>query len=299
MRILFALTLLAIGAESALGAPTTIFMAGDSTMAEKLAEKRPETGWGEKLPKFFDEEFVRIDNQARDGRSTRTFISDGRWQALIDKVRPGDYVFIQFGHNDAKIARKDVYTSPDDFRRNLSTFVAEVRAKQGNPVLLTPVMRRSFDASGGLLDTHGAYPDVIRKLAADQSVPLIDLHRDSARVLREYGVVESKKLFLILAPGINPNYPRGIQDNSHFSPLGAEEMAALVVDEIRELLPELAAHLKAKPSVAMRVDPERHMTDPLIESFLHRLIVPQLDGPVIEYRALISRHGSIRKATAG
>lgn len=257
MRILFALMLLASGTGSAMGVPTTIFLAGDSTMAEKLAERRPETGWGEKLPKFFDAAFVRIENQARGGRSTRTFIAEGYWKALIDMVRPGDYVFIQFGHNDSKVEKKDVYTSPDDFRRNLSTFVADVRSRQGKPVLLTPVMRRRFDAGGGLIDTHGVYPDVVRQLAADQSVPLIDLHRDSARVLREYGVVESKKLFLFLAPGVNPNYPQGVQDNSHFSLLGAEEMAALVVDEIRELLPELAVHLKDKPSVAMRVDLQR------------------------------------------
>jgi pectinesterase len=251
MRTLFTVLLfLSAGMAPAFGAPITIFMAGDSTMAQKVAETRPETGWGEKLQKFFDDTAVRIDNQAKNGRSTRTFIEEGRWKALLDQVRPGDYVFIQFGHNDGKVAKQDVYTPPDDFKKNLTIFVADVRSHQAKPVLLTPVMRRSFDPSGQLLDTHGTYPDIVRQLAAAQSVPLIDMHRDSARVLREYGIEKSKQLFLILAPGANPNYPQGIQDNSHFSPLGAEEMAALAVDEIRTLLPELASHLKDKPSNA-------------------------------------------------
>ncbi len=120
-------------------ASVTIYLAGDSTMAEKLEERRPETGWGEKLPKFFDAG-VSVENHARDGLSTRTFIEAGRWKSLIDKVRPGDYVFIQFGHNDGRQA-KDSYTPPDDFRRNLAGFVADVRARQATPVLLTPVMR--------------------------------------------------------------------------------------------------------------------------------------------------------------
>lgn len=244
------LALLMICAVPVHAAPVVVYLAGDSTMAEKTLERRPETGWGEKLPKFFDEKAVSIDNHARNGRSTRTFISEGRWKALIGKVQPGDYVFIQFGHNDESVEKKESYTAPDDFRRNLATFVAEVRARQGTAVLFTPVMRRRFDARGELEDTHGTYPDIVRKLAAEQSVPLIDMHRDSARVLREYGAEESKKLFLILEAGANPNYPQGVQDNTHFSPLGAEEMAALVVDTIRELLPDLARHLKDKPAVA-------------------------------------------------
>ena len=211
-------------------------------MAQKPAERRPETGWGEKLPKFFDTG-VRIENHARDGRSTRTFIEEDRWKKLLDKVQTGDYVFIQFGHNDERPA-KTSYTPPEDFRRNLAGFVVDVRARKATPVLITPVMRRRFDAQGELQDTHGAYPDIVRKLAAEQAVALMDLHRDSARVLREYGAEKSKELFLFLAPGANPNYPRGLEDNSHFSPLGAEEMAALAVDAIRELLPDLARHLK-------------------------------------------------------
>jgi len=213
--------------------PVTVFIAGDSTAANKADNKRPETGWGEQLQKRFDEKRVRVDNHAANGRSTRTFISEGRWQALIDKVREGDYVLIQFGHNDESPQKVNAYTPPDDFRRNLERFVAEVRAKKATPVLLTPVMRRRFDKDGKFYDTHGEYPDLTRRVAAEQKVALIDMHRLSENVLVKYGPEESRKLFLQLKAGENPNYPQGVEDNTHFSPLGADLMAALAVDGIR------------------------------------------------------------------
>lgn len=247
MRRLLAL-LTALVAHTAAADAAVIYLAGDSTMAEKTAEVRPETGWGEKLAKFFDDTAVRIENRAKNGRSTRMFIAEGRWDDIVKALRPGDYVFIQFGHNDAKVERKELFTSPDDFGKNLTRFVADVRAAKATPVLFTPVMRRSFNERGELQDTHGIYPDVTRKVAKDQAVAMIDMHRDSARVLREYGAEGSKKLFLILAPGQSVNYPQGSNDNSHFSPLGAEEMAAIAVDAIREFIPDLAQHLKEKPA---------------------------------------------------
>jgi pectinesterase len=245
-----AATIVAMGgpAIAVADAPAVIYLAGDSTMAEKTAEARPETGWGEKLAKFFDDKAVRIENRAKNGRSTRMFIDEGRWDEIVKALHAGDYVFIQFGHNDAKVDRKELFTSPDDFGRNLARFVADVRAAKATPVLLTPVMRRNFSDRGELQDTHGIYPDVTRKVAKEQSAALIDMHRDSARVLREYGAEGSKKLFLVLTPGQSVNYPQGITDNSHFSPLGAEEMAAIVVDDIRETIPALAGHLKDKPA---------------------------------------------------
>jgi lysophospholipase L1-like esterase len=224
--------------------PVTVFIAGDSTAAPKLETKRPETGWGEQLQKHFDEKRVRIDNQAANGRSTRTFISEGRWQALIDKVRAGDYVLIQFGHNDQSKEKVDRFTPPDDFRHNLERFVAEVRAKRATPVLLTPVMRRRFDKDGKFYDTHGEYPDLTRRVAAEQKVPLIDMHRMSEKVLVKYGPEESRKLFLQLKPGENPNYPQGVEDNTHFSPAGADVMASLAVEGIREQRLGLAKFLK-------------------------------------------------------
>ena len=226
----------------------TVFLAGDSTMAEKLPEKRPETGWGEFLQSKFDPGKVRIQNHAQNGRSTRTFIGEGRWQALVDQVKPGDYVFIQFGHNDESPEKVDRYTPPAQFSANLARFVTDVRAKSGTPVLMTPVMRRRFDDEGQFYDVHGIYPDLTRAVAADLDVALIDMHRKSEALLRRLGPEQTKALFLILAPGENPNYPDGVDDNTHFSPLGAGLMADLAVDGIRELNLDLAGLLLERPA---------------------------------------------------
>src|SRR5215210_4492294 len=118
MRSLSILFLLS-GAASGKG-HITIYLAGDSTMAQKLPEKRPETGWGEELQKFFKEGTVVVDNRAKNGRSTRTFIEEKLWQGIVEKLKKGDYVFIEFGHNDSSKEKTDRYTAPEDYRRNLA-----------------------------------------------------------------------------------------------------------------------------------------------------------------------------------
>lgn len=224
--------------------PVTIFLAGDSTMAMKQPDKRPETGWGEMLGQYFKDGTVKIDNRAMNGRSTKTFISEGRWQSIVDDLQKGDYVFIQFGHNDESKEKGERYTPPEDYRKNLTRFVEEVRAKGGNPVLLTPVMRRKFDKDGNFVDTHGEYPDIVRSVAKDQRVSLIDMHRKSEVVIKKFGPDGSRKLFLQLRAGENPNYPKGVEDNTHFNPLGADEMAKLAVASIREDKIKLRKYLK-------------------------------------------------------
>jgi lysophospholipase L1-like esterase len=240
----FLFLLLLLSATVCAQGQVTVYLAGDSTMTQKLPEKRPETGWGEALQKYFREDKVRVENHAQNGRSTRTFISEKRWQAIVDKLKKGDYVFIQFGHNDESKEKVDRYTPPADYRQNLMEFVREVRAKKATPVLLTPVMRRRFDAQGVFFDTHGEYPGIVRAVAAETRVALIDMHRKSEAVIKQYGVEGSKRLFLQLAAGENPNYPKGIEDNTHFSPLGADVMARLVVETIRELKLGLVKYLK-------------------------------------------------------
>jgi len=243
LKTFLVLSVVASAFSSALGKdPIVIYLAGDSTMAEKTPDKRPETGWGEMLEKHFTPGHIKVENHARNGRSTRSFIAENLWQEIVDKLKPGDYVFIQFGHNDEKVGT-DRYASPDDYGLNLKRFVADVRAKHANPVLLTPVMRRSFDKEGKFADTHGAYPDVVRKVAAELKVPLIDMHRASEKVLVQYGADESRKLFLQLKAGEDPNYPKGVEDNTHFNPVGAETMASLAVAEIRSLKLPIAKYL--------------------------------------------------------
>jgi lysophospholipase L1-like esterase len=223
--------------------PIVIYLAGDSTMAEKTTDKRPETGWGEMLERQFLPGHIRVENHAKNGRSTRSFIAEKLWQEIVDKLKKDDYVFIQFGHNDEKEGT-DRYASPADYGVNLKRFVADVRAKQAHPVLLTPVMRRRFDEKGEFIDTHGAYPDVVRKVAEKLKVPLIDMHRGSEKVLRKLGAEPSRNLFLQLKPGENPNYPQGVEDNTHFNQIGAEVMAGLAVDSIRELKLPIAKYLR-------------------------------------------------------
>ena len=224
--------------------PVTIFLAGDSTMAAKLREKRPETGWGEMLGQHFKDGTVRIENRAMNGRSTKTFISEGRWQRSVDDLKKGDFVFIQFGHNDSSKEKGERYTPPEDYKKNFVRFVEDVRGKGGSAVLLTPVVRRRFDKDGKFYDTHGEYPDMVRQVAHESNVPLIDMQKLSEAVIVKYGVEDSKKLFLQLEPGENVNYPNGIEDNTHFSPLGAEEMAKLVVAGIRTGKLKLQKYLK-------------------------------------------------------
>ena len=238
--------------------PVAVHLAGDSTMAAKRPEKRPETGWGEFLQAAFDSARVRVVNHAQNGRSTRTFIAEGRWQAIVDSLRPGDWVLIQFGHNDQSKEKVDRYTPPDDFRANLARMVREARAEGANPVLLTPVMRRRFDSTGTFYDVHGEYPDLTRRVAMELGVPLIDVHRSSERVLRELGAERSRALFLQLKAGEHPNYPQGVEDNTHFSPAGARVMAQLVIDAIRDsglpLASELRESDRASP-LPVRKDP--------------------------------------------
>lgn len=239
---LSALLLLLSGFALAPG-PITVHLVGDSTMAQKRVDRRPETGWGEALQQYFDTDRVRVLNHARNGRSTKSFIDEGRWQAVLDELDAGDYVFIQFGHNDQKADSPDRHAAPADYRRNLIRLVDDARARGANPVLLTPVVRRRFDAQGAFQDTHGEYPGVVRSVAAEHRVPLIDLHRASERAVRERGPEGSRRLFLHLAAGEHPHYAAGLADDTHFSPAGAELMASLVVEQIRALELGLARYL--------------------------------------------------------
>lgn len=243
IAIAFSILLLSSFA-SAQKSPIVVYLAGDSTMAQKTSDKRPETGWGEYLQSQFDDAKVKVENHAQNGRSTKSFIDEGRWQAIVDKLRKGDYVFIEFGHNDEKTDKPSVYAAANtDYRNNLIRFIKDVRAKKAFPVLLTPVMRRRFNAQGEFYDTHGEYPDAVRKVAQEFKVPLIDMHRKSEAVIKNLGEEASKKLFLILREREHPNYPKGSDDNTHFSAFGAEQMARAAADGVAETKIGLAKFL--------------------------------------------------------
>ncbi len=212
----------------------TIYLIGDSTMADKPTADNPERGWGQMLPRFF-ERSVTIENHAKNGRSTRSFLAETLWMPIVSKLKEGDYVIIQFGHNDEKEEKVDRYTSPKDYRKNLIKFVAESRENKANPILCTPIMRRRFDKDGKFYDEHGVYPDIVREVAKEYKVPLIDMHRKSEKLIIAFGPDRSKMIFLWIEPGVYKSLPDGKQDNTHFSEYGATKMAELAVEGIREL----------------------------------------------------------------
>lgn len=212
--------------------PPILFMVGDSTMAIKLDEKRPETGWGEKLVAYFQPR-LKISNHAMNGRSSKSFRDEGRWQAVLNQLQPGDYVFIQFGHNDQKVNDPARFTNPySSYRANLQSFVEETRAKHAIPVLLSSIVRRNFNEQGTLVDTHGPYPAVVRQLANELEVAFIDLHTLSERLVSERGANDSRELYLHLQPGEHVNYPQGVEDNTHLNPAGADAIAGLVASQL-------------------------------------------------------------------
>lgn len=223
-----------------------IFMAGDSTMAIKEPKAYPETGWGMPFVNFWDTT-VTVVNRAKNGRSTKTFLSEGLWNSIADEMTAGDYVFIQFGHNDEAKDKGERYASPDIFTMNLNRFISETRAKGAVPILFTPVSRRKFDAQGQALETHAEYSRLVRDVAAAQQVLFIDLDEKSRALYQQWGAEPSKWLFLQLQPGEHPNYPDGRNDNTHFSELGARLIAQLVLKELKALHIELTDRVVIPP----------------------------------------------------
>ena len=210
----------------------TLHLIGDSTCAQKEENKRPETGWGEKFEQFFDDK-VEVKNYAKNGRSSRTFIEEQLWDSVFHNLKIGDYVFIQFGHND-EVPEKTSYTTPEDFQANLRRFIEESRARGAYPILMTPMCRRRFDKDGNFYDTHGRYATLTRTVAREAGVTLIDMHAISMAILVQYGETESAKLFLNCAIGDCPNYPKGIEDNTHLNDNGAFVMARAVAKAISD-----------------------------------------------------------------
>jgi len=218
-----------------------VWLIGDSTVADKEARAFPETGWGMPFAHFFDGAVV-VDNRAKNGRSTGTFFKEGLWQPVVESLGRGDYVFIQFGHND-EVKTKASYTTPEEFTANLQRYIDETREKGAIPILLTPVARRKFDSLGRVEETHPVYARLVREVAARNEVALIDLAETSKVLLQQYGPEYSSILFNHLQPGEVPNYPEGRKDDTHFSPWGARKMAELVVDGMKELKLGLVEHL--------------------------------------------------------
>jgi lysophospholipase L1-like esterase len=221
-----------------------VYMIGDSTMCEYEAKRQPLTGWGMPFKYFFDST-VQIDNRARGGRSTRTFLNERRWQPIADSLQEGDYVLMQFGHNDeAKEEKyKDRFTPVPDYKTNLIKFINEARAKKAIPVIITPVSRMRFDKEGKQEETHTEYTAACYEVAKEFKVPLVDLDKMSRELYNRLGPTGTKLLFMQLELGENPSYPEGQKDNTHFNEYGARRIAELVLQCLQENHIDLAERI--------------------------------------------------------
>ncbi len=218
-----------------------IFIAGDSTASIKEIKAFPENGWGMPFVYFWDST-VTVVNKAKNGRSTSSFRNEGLWKQITDEAGEGDYVFIQFGHND-EVPTKKTATTPDQFKSNLKKYIAEAREKKAIPVLLTSMARRKFDSTGKIVGTHDEYMKITRAVAKEENTLLFDMDLLTQQLYQQFGPENSALLFMQLKPGEHPNHPKGKDDNTHFNEFGARLVAQLVLKEIRNQLPELAARI--------------------------------------------------------
>ncbi|MCR4583398.1 MAG: rhamnogalacturonan acetylesterase [Prevotella sp.] len=267
MKKIFLLSLLAvITLVSAVpDKTTTIFIIGDSTAANKdISEGKKERGWGMALQCYFDDR-IRVSNHAVNGRSSKSFIDEGRWDKVLQQLKPGDYVIIQFGHNDEK-PKPDRHTDPGStFDYNLARFVRETREHGGIPVLMSCVVRRNFAkvtpqndddealrntvfADGAdvaeidsLIDTHGLYRQAPRDVADRMHAHFVDANAITHQLEQSLGVEGSKRLHMWFKPGEEPSVPKGRQDNTHYNVYGAHVVARLLADALCEEIPLLKA----------------------------------------------------------
>ena len=245
---------------------TTIFIIGDSTAAKKdLSKGKLERGWGMALQCFFDDNII-VDNHAVNGRSSLSFLNEGRWEKVLERMKPGDYVIIQFGHNDEK-APTDRHTDPGStFDYNLARYVRETRERGGIPILMNCVVRRNFFVQApeiaddellrtstfkdgvkmvegdSLIDTHGLYRVAPRDVARRMNVHFIDANKITHDLEQGLGTEGSKKLHMWYLPGTEPTEPKGKQDNTHYNIYGAHVVARLLADALCAEIPVLKAY---------------------------------------------------------
>jgi lysophospholipase L1-like esterase len=222
-----------------------LYLVGDSTMSDKRVDPPfPERGWGQLLPIYLRNP-GKVVNHALNGRSSKSFIAEGKWAEVVAALKPNDWVIIQFGHNDEKVNSPKRYTEPHTtFADNLRQMVADVRSAGANPILATPIARRRFSPEGKLIGTHGEYPAATRKVATEQNVPLLELNDLSEKLVIAYGVEASKQLYLHISPGQYEKLPNGTADDTHLSALGASRIAELATAEFRRLKLPLVEWLK-------------------------------------------------------
>ena len=210
----------------------TIYICGDSTAASYPPEQAPRAGWGQLLGGFLPG--IRVENRAMAGRSTKSFLAEGRLQRIETEMQAGDLLLVQFTHNDSSDLvwrHTDPWTS---FRNHLEIFVDTARQNRAVPVLMTPLCIRSW-RDGELQESHGDYPAVIRQLAIQRNVSLIDLYAESTGLVRDMGEEGSKALYMHVEPGKYPAFPDGLEDNAHTRKAGAEAFARIAAEALKRM----------------------------------------------------------------
>ena len=230
--LLLCAVLLAMGARAA-GAAPVVYLAGDSTVMSYASGNYPQQGWGGRLSDAFTSG-VTFSNHAIGGRSSKSFVDEGRLAAILRVIKPGDYLFVQFGHND-DYSDVRLHTDPfTSYKTYLAMFIDLPRQYGAIPVLLSPMGRRRYDSSGRFLNDFVNRSAAMKELAREKSVPLIDLNAKSIAFYNSIGVAATTDVFLWLAAGQYPRFPNGVNDGTHFQEYGAGQLARLVMQGIVE-----------------------------------------------------------------
>ncbi|PTN05918.1 rhamnogalacturonan acetylesterase [Mangrovibacterium marinum] len=213
---------------------THIWLVGDSTMAWKKPSRAPESGWGEGL-KLYVTGRATVHNHAASGRSTKSFLDEGRWQVVQDSLETGDFVIIQFGHNDEKADERLHTVAFGTFKENLKTMINETRLKGATPIVCSSIVRRQFRLDGSLKDTHGDYIVAAREIATETQTPYIDLESLSRELVTKMGPLASQEIY---------NYTTRKQDSTHLNVNGAKVIAGLFVAQVKSDQLPLAKYFK-------------------------------------------------------
>jgi lysophospholipase L1-like esterase len=219
----------------------TVFLAGNSTVVDQAEE--PWAAWGQMIPAFFQGGKIAIANYAESGETLKAFKGERRLDKVWSMIRPGDYLFIEFAHNDQKpgSSHLDPFTT---YKQTLKEWIAEARKRGVTPILVTSMNRRTFDSSGHITNSLGDYPEAMRQTAKEENVVVIDLNAMSKTLYEAWGPTKSVKAFVYFAANTYPNQPKDVKDDTHFSPYGAYELSKCIVEGIKEKIPGLASYLK-------------------------------------------------------
>ena len=251
-------------AVTALGAIIKIYLIGDSTVCNYKASDYPQTGWGQLLPLFFNAANISITNNAIGGRSSRSFFEEGRWTSVKDALKAGDYVFIQFGHNDRDYSKPERYTSVADYKTYLTTFCNDAKAKGAIPVLVSPMVMNAWTGTtmrNVFTETGNNYRGGMQEVATALNVAFVDLNMKSWNLYKTYGsAFNTRFLYKGFVAGEYPNYPDGITDGTHFQEMGSLSHCRMITEGIKELssradMANLIGNLKPLYTIGVSVNP--------------------------------------------